>query len=222
MFALPGQHIDECIADIDQAARQGSTHVSAYHLTYEEGTAFHRWRSTKRLVPLDEDAEAEMFDATRQRLAEHGFAAYEISNFARPGFACRHNLVYWRARDYLGVGAGAYSYARAAAPPWGRRWCNVRSPAAYLKSMRTRRSAEADAEALDAKQAAGEFVFLHLRTMAGMDQSSFRERFGSRWGDVYPEANALVGDGLLEDDGSTIRLTPRGVRFADSVFSSFF
>src|SRR5207244_3207303 len=101
-------------------------HVSAYALTYEEGTPFHAWRDAGRLVPVAEDDEAAMADAAVALLGRAGYRRYEISSFARPGREARHNLAYWDGSDYLGVGAGAHSFSRAPAP--GRRRLPARGP----------------------------------------------------------------------------------------------
>ena len=221
IFALPGQHVDEWAADLERACAQGTTHISAYNLTYEEGTAFHHWRAERRLVPLDEDSEFEMFQLTRRLLAERGFAAYEISNFAPDGLACRHNLNYWRGGDYLGVGAGAHSFERRASLPWGRRWSNAKSPVAYLQRIAATATAEATSEMLDRRQAAGEFVFLNLRCAAGMPTAEFATRFAGEFAAMFPQVVELERDGLLCEAQDHIKLTPKGLLLADSVFASF-
>jgi oxygen-independent coproporphyrinogen-3 oxidase len=108
IFAVPGQTIDEWEADLRTAIDLGPDHISAYGLTYEEGTAFHAQRRSGALTPLPEEAEVAMFTRTRAVLAARGYAAYEISNFARAGRACAHNVNYWRAGANHGVGAGAH------------------------------------------------------------------------------------------------------------------
>jgi oxygen-independent coproporphyrinogen-3 oxidase len=221
IFALPDQRMDEWRADLERACLQGTTHISAYNLTYEEGTAFFRWRAERRLVPLDEDSEFEMFQLTRSFLAERGFAAYEISNFALPGHACRHNLNYWQGGDYLGVGAGAHSFVRGAQARWGRRWANRKSPVAYLQGVANDGLAEASSELPDARQAAGEFVFLNLRCTDGMPLDAFRERFDVSFAELFPHVEELERDGLLVCDRDRVRLSPAGLLVADSIFAGF-
>lgn len=221
IFALPDQRMDEWRADLERACRQGTTHISAYNLTYEEGTAFFRWRAERRLVPLDEDSEFEMFQFTRSFLAGCGFAAYEISNFAIPGHACRHNLNYWQGGDYLGVGAGAHSFVRGPQVRWGRRWANRKSPVAYLQAIANDGLAEASSELPDARQAAGEFVFLNLRCTDGMPLDVFRDRFDASFAALFPHVEELERDGLLVCDRDRVRLSPAGLLVADSVFAGF-
>ncbi|HYD46935.1 MAG TPA: hypothetical protein VEB21_01240, partial [Terriglobales bacterium] len=195
-------------------------HISAYNLTYEEGTAFHEWRGRGLLQQQHEDTELEMFELTQSLLGEHGYRQYEISNYARPGEECRHNLNYWRAGDYLGAGAGAHSFA-AHADPAGRRWSNRKAPVAYMSAVEACGSAIDSAESLDDGRARGEFVFLNLRCLDGFDAAAFAQRFGVSFTEAFPHALGLHQDGLLEVDGQQWRLSPRGLELADSVFATF-
>ncbi|MDX2170285.1 MAG: radical SAM family heme chaperone HemW [Deltaproteobacteria bacterium] len=219
IFAVPGQTLEEWQADIETAVSLGPDHVSAYSLTFEEGTAFHAQRRGGRLLPVAEEIEVAMFTHTRTALAAHGYAAYEISNFAKPGRACAHNLNYWHAGAYLGVGAGAHSFASHPAP--GRRWGNEKLPARYIERARRDGSARAGDEVLSDAQARGEFVFLGLRCSDGFAAAAFARRFGSEFAQAFPHAEAFVRDGMLECAGGRWRLTERGLLFADSVFATF-
>jgi oxygen-independent coproporphyrinogen-3 oxidase len=145
---------------------------------------------------------------------------YEISNYAPPGHEARHNLTYWRAESYLGIGAGAHSYARAGAG--GRRWWNERGPNRYVERALADGDAEAGAEFIDEKTAAGEFVFLNLRLRAGFMLADFEQRFGRSFDAAFgPLAARLIDDELLIREADTIRLSDRGLELADSVFAEF-
>jgi oxygen-independent coproporphyrinogen-3 oxidase len=170
-------------------------------------------------VPVAEEIDVAMFTHTRSFLAAHGYAAYEISNFAHPGRACAHNLNYWQSGAYLGVGAGAHSFSLFAAP--GRRWGNEKLPARYLERVRADGHARVGEETLSDTQARGEFVFLGLRCSEGFAAASFARRFGLELGRAFPHADAFVRDGLLECVAGRWRLTARGLLFADSVFATF-
>ncbi len=226
IFALPDQTSAEWRADLRAACALQPDHVSAYGLTYEEGTPFYRWRSEGHLRPQSEDSEAELFLITREHLAAAGYAPYEISNYARPGRECRHNLHYWRSGPYLGLGAGAHSYSGTAADRstgdrWGRRWSNVAPPDEYMRAVTATGHALATSERLDEQQARGEFAFLALRCTAGVSSQAFRARFGNAVEVCFPHVTSLAAQGLLERVGDWWRLTPRGVLLADSVFATF-
>jgi len=219
IFAVPGQTPEEWEADLARAVALRPEHISAYGLTYEEGTAFHAQRRSGALTPQPEEAEVAMFTRTRALLAAHGYAAYEISNFARPGRACAHNLTYWRAGAYLGVGAGAHSFAPQAAP--ARRWGNEKSPPRYIERATRDGAARAGEEILSAAQQRGEFAFLGLRCSEGFAITEFERRFGVAPSDAFPHLAALERDDLLERAGGRWRLTERGLLVADSVFATF-
>ena len=119
IFAVPGQTIDETLNDIAEAAALGPDHISAYNLTFEEGTAFFTEMKRGRIRPIDSDRQAEFYAAVREELPRRGYKMYEISNYAPPGHEARHNLSYWRLESYLGLGAGAHSFARDG--EWRRR-----------------------------------------------------------------------------------------------------
>ena len=110
IFALPNQTLGEWESDLAHACALDVPHISAYNLTYEDGTPFHHWRAQGKLRQLPEETEVAMFTRTQALLGEAGYHQYEISNYARPGSVCRHNLNYWQGGDYLGIGAGAHSY----------------------------------------------------------------------------------------------------------------
>ena len=220
MFGVPGESLDDWQADLERAITFAPEHVSAYGLTYEDGTAFFELRRAGRLVALEEDLEAAMFEEARERLAAGGYRAYEVSNFARPGFESRHNLNYWLAGAYLGLGAGAHSHEPRAGG--ARRWSNEKDPDAYVIRAHASGEAVADEEMLDRRAAAGEFVFLHLRMSDGLAEGAFSSRFGTSLEDLFPETERLVADGLLERPTvGRIALSRRGLLVADEVFSHF-
>jgi len=219
IFGVPGQTLEEWSADLDTAVALSPDHISAYGLTYEEGTAFYAQQRSGRLRPIAEEIEVAMFTHTRTALAARGYAAYEISNFAQPGRACAHNLNYWRAGAYLGVGAGAHSFSLEPTP--GRRWGNEKRPQRYIDRARSEGHARVSEESLGETQARGEFVFLGLRCSDGFAAAAFRRRFAVDFTRAFPHADAYVRDGLLELVDARWRLTARGLLLADSVFASF-
>ena len=219
MFAVPGQTLQEWDADLATALALRPTHISAYNLTYEDDTAFGAWRRSGALVPVPEEAEVAMFARARSLLPARGYEQYEISNYAGAGHECAHNLNYWRAGDYLGLGAGAHSFVRG--PQFGSRWSNEKSPGRYLERMRDDRHARVSEETLSPEQTRGEFVFLGLRCRAGIDPGEFEQRFGIALVRAFPHVERLARDGALEQAGGRCRLTERGLLFADSIFATF-
>ena len=217
IFAVPGQTRAMCAADVAEAVRHAPEHVSAYNLTYEPSTPFHTRRARGELLPLGEDDELWMYQHVRAALADAGYAQYEISNFAHAGRAARHNQSYWRGIPYLGIGAGAHSYADT--PGWGRRWSNERLPERYIAAASA--SAVVSIDDLSYDTAAGEFVFLGLRERAGIDPAAFAARFGRTVETVFPIVSTFCADGLLERRDARLALSERGLLVADSIFAAF-
>ncbi len=218
IFAVPGQSRAMCAADVAEAVRYAPEHVSAYNLTYEPSTPFHTRRARGEIVPLGEDDECWMYDHVRSTLADAGHAQYEISNFARPGRAARHNQSYWRGVPYLGIGAGAHSYADR--PGWGRRWSNERLPERYIAGVAAG-NAVASSEDLSFETAAGEFMFLGLRELDGVDPARFAARFGRPLDAVHPIVASFRDTGLLATRDGKLALSQRGLLVADSIFAAF-
>jgi oxygen-independent coproporphyrinogen-3 oxidase len=226
IYAVPGQDLDTCAADIAQAIAIAPDHVSAYNLTYEKGTAMHRELHAGRIRPAPEELEVALFHLVRDRLAEAGYAQYEISNYARPGREARHNQAYWRGTPYLGLGAGANSFTPRAGEAdgsgsFGTRWENLRDPNRYMEAVGATGSAVGSSEELTRAQAMGEACWLGLRERRGLDPDAFAARFGTPLGAAYPQLDELLGDGLVEWHQRHLRLTTRGLLVADGVFAAF-
>lgn len=226
IYAVPGQSLDDCAADMARAAEISPDHVSAYNLTYEKGTAMHRQREAGRLRVAPEELEVAMFHLVRDRLGARGYAPYEISNFARPGREARHNQAYWRGVPYLGLGAGAHSFVPRAGDAgsrgsYGSRWENLRDPNRYMEAARGGGATVAFREELSRGQAMGEACWLGLRETRGLDPASFAARFGEGLRDAFPHVDGLVADGLAEWRDARLALTTQGFLVADGIFASF-
>ena len=219
IFAVPGSTPADWAQDLDRAVALEPAHVSAYALTFEERTPYHGWRASGRLRVVDEDHEAAMAEHVAERLPAAGYGRYEISSWARPGRASAHNQRYWDGSHYLGIGAGAHSFD--AGPPASARWSNVRHPRAYGEAVTTAGTAVAERHPLDAAQARADFAFTGLRRIAGVDARRFAARFGVVLAEAFPHVSGLVRDGLLEWADVRLRLTSRGLRFADTVAATF-
>ncbi len=219
IFAVPGQMVEMLADDLSLAHGHALEHLSTYNLTYEENTPFFVMRKKGKLQPVEEDEEVAMYALIQERCAASGYQHYEISSFARPGFAARHNANYWKGISYLGLGAGAHSFS--AVSEWGTRWSNERSPRRYMEKALKHGEAKTVVETLTRTQAMGEFVFLSLRQLQGFAPVTFAERFGVGFEEQFPHVADLLSEGLLTVDAGRIRLSPQGLLIADTIFASF-
>lgn len=222
IYAVPGQSLSDLRADLEEGISFCPPHLSAYNLTIEEGTPFHREFRAGKLEPLPEDEEVAMAETVEQVLARAGLERYEISNYAKPGHTSVHNLNYWQGGDYLGIGAGAHSYKRTQGNGiFGRRWSNEKSPTGYMESVVVSGRAVIGEESADLRSAAGEFMFLGLRMRAGISVERFAALFGKRPTEFYPEIRHFKDEGLVEENDDALRLTRRGFMVANSIFVNF-
>jgi oxygen-independent coproporphyrinogen-3 oxidase len=216
IFGVPGQSLDSWLASLRAALALGPDHLSCYGLTYEAGTPLFEQLRAGRVRPVEPGLEAEMYEATIDTLAAAGLRHYEISNFARPGFECLHNLAYWHNEPYLGIGPSAAGFVD------GLRYRNVADTAEYVRAIHAGRSPRVEEERLPPDRRARETVMLELRLIEGMDRRHFEGRFGHDPVALYAEAVARhVELGLLEVTPSHLRLTRAGLLVADSVIADF-
>lgn len=220
IFAVPGQTLDMLANDVSQAVAYAPTHLSTYCLTYEEHTPFFSMREKGKLQPVSEEDEVEMYALVREQCNRAGYDHYEISSFAQPECRSRHNANYWNGVSYLGLGAGAHSYANE--PDWGKRWSNERNPRRYMEKAVTQGEAKSIVETLTRAEAMGEFMFLNLRQLDGFPSTAFAARFGVDVHATFPQVEKLIGDGLLTQEEGQIKLSEQGLFLADSVFAEFF
>jgi oxygen-independent coproporphyrinogen III oxidase len=216
IFAVPGQTAASWRRSLRAAIALDVDHISAYGLTVEEGTPYAAWRAREPESFFDDAREAELYGLAIELLHSAGYEQYEISNFARPGHRCAHNLNYWANGEYAGLGVGAASY-RA-----GVRSVHTRSLEAYISAALEGRPIPSEAERLEGRKRAGEAMMLALRTAQGVALSEFKERYGiDVMADYAPVVTRFARTGLLERIGDTVRLTQRGRFFANDVCGAF-
>ncbi|MCS7179212.1 MAG: radical SAM family heme chaperone HemW [Anaerolineae bacterium] len=217
IYGLPGQTLARWKETLEAALSLDPDHLSLYALTVEEGTPLEEQVVRGALPPPDDDRTAEMYEWAETRLAQAGYIHYELSNWARSDrYFCQHNRIYWRNEPYLGLGAGASSW-------WGgRRWTNVRHPREYIRRLKTGQPIGEEMEVISRQLEMGETMLMGLRLMEGVSDARFRARFGVGLGEAFgAELTRLAAQGLLEWDGKTARLTPRGRLLGNWVFREF-
>ena len=217
ILAIPDQTLADQTRDLEQVAAIAPEHVSAYVLTFEAGTVFTRAMEAGRLpAPVDERDLAQLHLAC-EYMGAHGYARYEISNFAQPGAESRHNLAYWHNVDWIGLGAGAHSHVA------GRRWKNIDDPAEYARSVQEVAGSPVEwREALPAPVGLLESLMMGLRLMAGVDLDELTERHGVDLRVTHPAALRLHEEhGLIAREGGRLRLTAAGFDVANSVIGDY-
>ncbi len=203
MSALPGQTTESVHRTLERVLALSPEHISAYSLILEEGTPFHkRYEGHPELLPSEEE-ERQMYYDTRDRLCACGYEHYEISNFAKPGYACRHNLGYWERRDYKGFGLGAASLLENV------RYTNQTDLTEYLKG-----NFAGTEDPLTEQAVREEYFFLGLRKMEGVEPGRYREHYEER-------IQRLQAQQLLEEKDGRIRLTERGTDVSNYVMAQF-
>ncbi len=222
MSAIPGQDLHSWRSTLRRVMMLRPEHISAYSLIIEEGTPFYEMygNPSGRMpeVPLpDEETDRAMYHLTKEMMAAQGYEWYEISNYARPGFACRHNIGYWIGTEYLGLGLGASSYT------FGFRYRNTEDLGEYLSlNLFEGGAAAREITELSQKDRMEEFMFLGLRRMEGVTGSDFLKRFGQNMWNIYGTVlEKLEAQGLIATDGSRVWLTDLGVDVSNSVFCEF-
>ena len=212
MMGLPGQSMADWLETLEKAVALEPEHLSCYSLILEEGTPLYEDVESGRLSLPDEETDRTMYDLTLRFLEEKGYHQYEISNFAKEGKECRHNLSYWDLSQYRGMGLGASSYIKG---------CRIQNTF-DLDEYNTKGPQEHVEEEASVKDAMEEWMFLGLRRTKGVSRWEFQARFGCPMESVYGEVTAkLLQDGLIQEEGDQLCLSRRGLDLANVVFEAF-
>ena len=210
IYARPGQTPEAWAQELERALELAGEHLSLYQLTIERGTRFFTDHARGTFVLPDEEASAAMFEQTQARLIEAGMPAYEISNHARPGAACRHNLIYWRYQDYVGIGPGAHGrFAVGNAKQATRR---ASGPEAWLESVERTGHGTAEASSVEGRDMVEEALMMGLRLADGIDRATFASVTGVDPVEAIDAARLepLARAGFLEVDATHLRATSEG------------
>ncbi|MFW6070032.1 MAG: radical SAM family heme chaperone HemW [bacterium] len=221
IYGLPDQSLQSWERSLRAALDLDTEHLSLYCLTIEPGTPMHRWLHNGAIEPPDPDLAAEQYELACRLLEADGWSHYEISNWARPGHECRHNLTYWRNGEYLGLGAGAHGHAA------GTRYEVVKQPRVYLRRLRQEQPqpyplspAVAEAHQLDTREAMSDTLIMQLRLLQeGLELKAFEQRFDRPLADLFgEEVDQLIDWGLLQEKEGRLLLTRRGWFLSNQVF----
>ncbi len=215
MSALPGQTIDSWKNTLTKVLELKPEHISAYSLIIEEGTPFYdTYENHEELLP-DEDTEREMYRLTKRMLYENGYTRYEISNYAKEGYSCQHNLGYWERTPYLGLGLSAASLFE------NERFKNPTTQTGYNNYVEKNNTGR-EIEILNAKTQMEEFMFLGFRKMKGVSKIEFDQNFSIPMKEVYKDViEELAKEKLLEESQNYIYLTERGIDISNYVLAKF-
>ncbi len=216
IYGLPGQNREQALADVRSALELTPDHVSLYELTLSPDTPFGRKYEKGRPPLPDEDSLAEFESEARALLEQAGLERYEVSNFARPGFECRHNQSTWQGGDYLALGPGAHGHKA------GTRWALIADSAAYLARVRSGEEPLEFREELTPEQRAAELFILGLRTLRGVDLARVEGIIVQPAREAYaPQLGRLTGLGWAGLEGGFLRPTAKGLDLADAAGEMF-
>ena len=216
MFGLPNQSLNEWEETLREIISLEPAHISAYSLIIEEGTAFYNLYENDKLKLPTEEEERKMYHLAKKILEENGFNQYEISNYAKEGKECRHNLAYWNMDNWIGVGSAAASYIN------GKRIKNISSVEEYINSINEKGEAVEEIINNSKNDNMEEFMFMGLRKINGIDENEFKNRFSMNINDVYGEIlNKYIGEGLLIRESGRIFLSEKGIEISNVIMADF-
>ncbi len=217
IFGIPGETAENFTSELKKAIDLPVQHISIYNLTYEPGTPLFSRLKNREFVRLEDEVLADIYSAGVDFLNSQGFRQYEISNFARQGFICRHNLGYWSNKPYIGLGPSASSFIN------GRRWANISSVEDYINRVEAGRDVFDHQEILSLKERACEYAAVAVRKIEGIDFCSFEEETHlDLWEIRGREIKELLNKGLLEykQGKKGVKITKEGLLFCDYISRS--
>jgi len=216
IFALPHQTLENWNYNLEKAVSLGTKHISAYSLIFEEGIFLNMLLHKNRVRKADEDLERDMYEFTMAFLPQHGFNQYEISNYAKDGFECRHNLKYWEYYDYISFGPSASSFVN------GKRWTNVRDINKYIELINRNQRAADFSEDIDKNTSITEYIFLGLRSK-GIDTREFKLKFNENFEEKYKDAiEVLLKSDFATLNNSNLKMTRKGYALCDEIVATYF
>ncbi len=216
IFGIPGQTMEDWAETLKVLVNLGITHISAYSLKIEEGTRFGDMLENGQLIQVEDELDRNMYHYAIDFLKENGFMQYELSNFSKEGYECKHNLTYWKCVDYLGLGAGAHSLLE------GERFSNKYTIEKYINAIEKGLKPVEERNLIEFTDKVSEYMFLGLRLNQGVNNSEFNKLFGQDMFNMYEESfKELEQKKLIEICGENVSLTRLGLDLANQVFIKF-
>lgn len=213
MFGLPNQTMKDCIGTLESIADLGAEHISYYSLIIEEKTLMYRWHKEGKVILPNEELEREMYHSGIDFLKSKGYKHYEISNFSKEGFECKHNLFYWKLKPYIGVGISAHSNIE------NKRFWNHDKFNRYFDELKEENLPISGEEYIDNKMEIAEYVIMGLRLIDGVNKSEFRKRFNINLEDIYGNVlSKYEKQGLILEDNSSYKFTRKGLDLSNIVY----
>lgn len=216
MYSLPNQSFDEWKETLEKIIKLQPSHISAYSLILEEGTKFYDMYLNKEFELNDEDSDIKTYEYTIDTLSKNGYHQYEISNYAKGGCECKHNIVYWKCDNYLGLGPGASGYIS------NYRYSNICDVDEYNKCLEGNKKPIEEKNILSKKDEIEEFIFMGLRMNEGIDLNDFYNRFNIKFQDKYKDIlDKLKHLNLIIEQNNRVALTQKGREISNTVFIEF-
>lgn len=216
MFGLPSQTVEDWKDSLEKIASLEPEHISAYSLIVEEGTAFYKLYEKNKLILPSEEVERDMYKITKEILNFYGYKQYEISNYAKDGFECYHNKVYWKSKEYIGLGSSSASFID------GKRIKNIENVKKYIEKVNAEEAVTEEIYYNSKEDNIEEFMFMGLRLIEGINMEEFKRRFNINIMDIYKKIiEKNIEKDLLEIKGGYLRLTEKGIELSNYVMSDF-
>lgn len=216
IYGLPHENLKILQKTLSDVAELNPEHISCYSLIIEEFTPFYYRAKRNELFLPDEETERKMNEIILRTLSENGYERYEISNYAKDGKYCRHNIRYWSGEDYIGAGTSSHEYFN------GERQENIKTVEGYIRLIRTTGSASVRRHENTKDEEVEEYVFMGMRMMRGLNKKKFEERFQRTIESYYENSiQKHIKSGLLIDTPEVLRFTQKGIEFSNHVLSDF-
>jgi oxygen-independent coproporphyrinogen III oxidase len=216
MFGLPNQNLQDIQFTLEQVVKINPEHISCYSLIIEEGTPFYNLNEKGMLNLPEEELEREMYNTACKMLRSYGYEQYEISNFAKSGYRCQHNLVYWQLEDYIGCGSAAHSYFQ------GSRYRNETNIEKYIQNIKLNNCSIVEKIENSTDDNIEEFMFMCLRKTEGIEEAEFNRRFSKSIDSIYKEVISKYEKlGLLIRENGRLFLSEKGIEVSNTIMSEF-